>query len=170
MFGVCHGVGHMRDATLDRPGLQQVLVEVYPALIRFASVVAPREVAPEDLVHDALVAVLRRGSLSDLDDPVAYLRRSIVDLASNQRRRLGRGRRAAVRVGPAELSRSDNYPSDLAHLARLKPAERAVLYLHHVEGHTFESIAEQLHCRPSSVRQLATRARRALRTEIEETT
>lgn len=158
----------MSETAKPQSGDHAIVVAVYPILLRFAAVVAPRETPPEDLVHDAVVAVLRRGAMSELTDPAAYLRRSIVNLASNQRRRFGRGRRAAARAGPQELSRRDEYPSDLAHLAALKPAERAVLYLHHVEGHSFETIATQLSCRPSSVRQLASRARRALRTETQE--
>ena len=67
---------------------------LYPRLRRLAAVAAPLEVDPDDLVQDALVRVLRRGPLADLDDPGAYLAKVIVNLASNSRRGLGRRRRA----------------------------------------------------------------------------
>ena len=53
-----------------------------------------RRFEPDDLVQEALVSTLRKGSISDLDDPLAYLRKTIVNLASNQRRSLGRRRKA----------------------------------------------------------------------------
>lgn len=47
---------------------------------------------------------------------------------------------------------------------------RSVLYLHYVDGEPFETIARTLEIRPSTVRQIATRARRQLRTDEEEST
>lgn len=142
---------------------------LYPMLRRFAAVVAPPEVAPDDLVQDALVATLRRGSLSGLADPGAYLRRALVNLASNRRRSMGRGRRAMGRLtaGVAHDA-TDSYPSDLAYLAELSPLARAVLYLHHVDGLRMEEVATVLGMRASSVRQLATRARRQLKARVVE--
>lgn len=48
------------------------------------------DVEPDDLVQEALVRTLRKGPISDLDNPLAYLRTTIANLASNQRRSLGR--------------------------------------------------------------------------------
>ena len=101
---------------------ESLALELYPGLRRFAAVVAPAEVAPDDLVQEALVAVLRRGALSDLEDPGAYLRRTMLNLASNHRRRFGRARRALVRLRGGESAvAADAYPSDLADLTRLTP-------------------------------------------------
>jgi len=146
---------------------EALLLGLYPALRRFAAVVAPAEVAPDDLVHDALVLVLRRGPISDLAEPGAYLRRSMLNLASNHRRRLGRARHAVGRLRP-DVSAKDSYPSDLGHLAVLRPEARAVLYLQHVEGHSSESIARVLGLSDTAVRQIAVRARRDLRDHIEQ--
>ncbi|BAN03244.1 putative RNA polymerase ECF subfamily sigma factor [Ilumatobacter coccineus YM16-304] len=143
---------------------EALLVRSYPALRRYAAVAAPPEVAPDDLLHDAIVAVLRSGGFDGIEYPAAYVKRAMVNLASNERRRLGR-RRSAIRALSADVSGhdDDSYPSDLAHLAELSAKERVVLFAHYVDGDSFETIAQDLDLRPSSVRQIATRARRALR-------
>lgn len=143
------------------------VLRVYPELRRFAAVVAPPELAPDDLVHDALVAALRLRDITQLDDPGSYLRRSIVNLAANERRRLGRHRQAVQRLsaGRTDGAALDVYPSDLAHLSALSPIARAVLYLRHVEGHSFETIGELTSMRASTARKIAQRARHRLKTE-----
>ncbi len=146
---------------------EELLQRLYPSLRRFAAVVAPPEVAPDDLVQDALVAFLRRGSKRAVDDPAAYLRRTMVNLASNHRRRLGRTRRVIARlVVDVQEPALDRYPSDLAHLAVLRPAARAVLYLQHVDGMPTQSIADMLGLSDAAVRQIANRARKALRDQL----
>jgi DNA-directed RNA polymerase specialized sigma24 family protein len=60
------------------------LLRLYPRLRRFAAVVAPAEVGPDDLVQEALERLLSR----DIDDIVhieAYLRQTMVRLAANHR-------------------------------------------------------------------------------------
>ena len=78
---------------------RELVTELYPSLRRFAAVVAPAETDPDDLVQEALVRVLERRSLIELDTPSAYLRRSMYNLAANQRRSFARRRRAFARVG-----------------------------------------------------------------------
>ncbi|HWL41538.1 MAG TPA: sigma-70 family RNA polymerase sigma factor [Ilumatobacter sp.] len=162
----------VREPIADAEGASRhpdeaLLLRLYPSLRRFAAVVAPPEVAPDDLVHDALVLMLRRGPISSVAEPGAYLRRSMLNLASNHRRRLGRARHAADRLRP-DVSAVDSYPSDLDHLGVLRPEARAVLYMQHVEGRTSESIAQVLGLSDAAVRQIATRARRELRDHIEQ--
>jgi RNA polymerase sigma-70 factor (ECF subfamily) len=142
----------------------------YPALRRFAAVVAPPETDPDDLVQEAVSRVLRRGTLRGLDNPGAYLRRSIVNLAANERRRLGRWRRARARSQPpaADEARPAEYPSDVADLLRLPPATRAALWLVDVEGWSFDEVARLLGSTTDAVKARASRARRALRVTIDE--
>lgn len=145
---------------------EAVFAELYPRLRRLAAVAAPIEVDPDDLVQDALVRVLRRGSLSTLDDPGAYLARVIVNLASNSRRGLGRRRRAWSRHGAGSPEEAPSYPSDLAELERLGPDDRALLFLVDVEGWSFGDAAAALGCTESAARQRASRARRQLRLDL----
>lgn len=143
------------------------LAQLYGPLRRFAAVVGPPEVDPDDLVQEAFVQALRRGPLQDYDRVGAYLRRAIVNLASNQRRSLSRRRRALGRLARAE-GEAPHYPSDLAELTRLAPADRAVLYLAEVEGLPYEEIGEALACTTATARARAARARRRLRAALGE--
>jgi DNA-directed RNA polymerase specialized sigma24 family protein len=162
------GVRVIVDDDDDEETIQECLARLYPSMRRFAAVVAPREVAPDDLLHDALVALLRSAH-GQIDDPGAYLRRTMLNLASNHRRRFGRARRASDRLGAgAPDGATDHYPSDLGHLAALRPEARAVLYLRHVERLPLPLVAEELGLGYAATRQIAARARRALRQHIEQ--
>lgn len=146
-----------------------VLRELYPELRRFAAVVGPAEVGPDDLLHDAIVAVLRGGHLDRFDEPLRYLRRTIVNLAANHRRRFGR-RRAALRLvaDSTDGAAVDHYPTDLADLAALDPRQRAVLHLRVVEGLDYPTIAHELDISEANARQLVSRATKRLRLHLEE--
>ena len=143
------------------------IAALYPDLHRFACVVGPVEVDPDDLVQEAFVRTLRRGPLDQLEDAAAYLRRTIVHLAANHRRSLGRLRKAMPRL--ARIGEGMTmYPSDLDDLQRLAPEDRVVLYLVHVEGRPFADAAATLGCSEEAARARASRARRRLRAELAE--
>lgn len=148
---------------------EDLLRSLYAPLRAFAAVVGPREVAPDDLLHDAIVRTLRRGPLRDLDEPGPYLRRAILNEASNQRRRLGRRRAAFVRLaGGASSAARDAYPTDLSYLDRLDPRARAVVYLHDVDGYPYDHIAAELQLTEANTRQIASRARAQIRHHLQD--
>lgn len=147
---------------------REVFAGLYPSLRRFARVVGPREVDADDLVQEALVRTLRGHALSDLADPGAYLRRTITNLASNARRDLGRRRRAFGRLIERDETTPVGYPSDLDDLMRLRPLERAAVYLFAVEGQSHEQVAATLGCSVSAARTRVSRALRRLRAELSE--
>jgi RNA polymerase sigma-70 factor (ECF subfamily) len=136
---------------------------MYPALRRFAAVTAPSDLDPDDLLQEALVMVLRKGKLSELDHPAAYLRRTIINTAAGHYRRMGR-RREALRRYTASVPAvtTPDYPSDLTELLLLAPKERATLFLHEVEGYPFNEIARMLGCSEAAAKKRASRARRRL--------
>lgn len=142
--------------------------DIYPPLRRFAAVIAPPEVAPDDLVQEAVARALRKGPLIELDFPQAYLRRTIANLASNRRRSWSRQRAADARRGPVELTAVPDYPSDLADLTALSARERGALYLHEVEGCPFAEVAQQLGCSEAAARKAASRGRQRLAQLLEE--
>lgn len=151
---------HPLDGTLIR--------SLYPSLRRLAAVVAPAEVGPDDLLQEAFERYLAR-SPSGIDNPEAYMRRVIVHTASNHRRRLGRWRRRLQRLAPRSDDGSlDAYPSDVSFLELISPVERAVLFLHHVEGTGFRDIAAELDMTEAAAKQVAARARRRLRAHLNE--
>ena len=146
---------------------RDLVADLYPSLRRFASVVCPAEDNPNDLVQEALLRALRKGPLGDLDNPGAYLRRTIFNLASNRRRWLARQRKALTLMGPPPVERPV-YSWDVEELLTVPPKARAILYLRIIEGRPFEEIAGLLGCSQVSARATASRARRRLRSILEE--
>jgi DNA-directed RNA polymerase specialized sigma24 family protein len=139
---------------------------LYPSLRRIAAVAGSFDVEPDDLVQEALAQTLRRGPISDLDNPLAFLRKTIVNLASNQRRNLGRKRKAVGRLSTEE-SWSPSYPADIEAILDLPPRQRAILYLVEVEDVPYAEAAEQLGITTEAARMLANRARKRARAALE---
>lgn len=157
----------MELLTRTEPEEWQVVSEWYPSLRRFAAVAAPFDLEPDDLLQEALVAVLRRHRLTELDHPIAYIRKTILNAAAAHSRRMGRRRVAMRRYAASEASvATPAYPSDLTELYRLSPRERAALYLHEVEGYRFSEIASMLGCSETAAKKASSRARRRLAVEL----
>ena len=145
---------------------RELIAELYPALRRIAAVAGPIEVEPDDLVQEALVRTLSKRNLADLDKPLAYLRRTIVNLASNHRRSFARRRKAVARLTVDE-SWEPSYPADVEAILDLPPKHRAILYLVEVEGVPYAEAADQLGMTTVAARALASRARRKARLNVE---
>lgn len=167
----------MKGVTIDEPRVGdhpraeetegELFARLYPALRRFAAVAGPTDLEPDDLVQEAVARALRLRPLTELDEPLAYLRRTILNLARNQRRGLARSRSRLARVD-RDGARREEYSSDLADLDRLGPTARAVLFLVEVEGWTFAAAARQVGLSEPAARTTASRARRRLREAIEQ--
>jgi DNA-directed RNA polymerase specialized sigma24 family protein len=140
------------------------LKELYEPLRRFAAVIGRWDVDPDDLVQDAYTKVLMKDS-SQIQDLGPYLRRTIVNLATDERRRRGRGTAMLHRLG-ANHGSIDAYPSDLEDLLRLQPRVRALLFLVEVEGQQIADAAELVGMSHSNARVVLMRARRRLRSEL----
>lgn len=166
------GVGEIGDrgggpvSTGDRWDAERVqqLRELYEPLRRFAAVIGRYDVDPDDLVQDAFAKVLQRdpGGILDLGP---YLRRIIVNGATDERRRASRANGALRRIG-AGPDAADRYPSDLEDLMRLQPAVRALLYLVEIEGEPVADAAALVGMSHSGARVALMRARRRLRSDL----
>ncbi|MGH3118661.1 MAG: RNA polymerase sigma factor [Gaiellales bacterium] len=141
----------------------ELFQDLYPGLRRFAGAVAPLEIEPEDLVQEALTRLLGRGSLASVDDPGAYLRATMVRLASNHRRSLGRRRRFVNSLNRHAECPLDVYPSDVAFLEHLSIEDRAVVYLTVVESVPAGEIGHTLGWSAAKVRVRKHRALQRLR-------
>ena len=140
----------------------EIFEEHYRALRKFAAVVG-MHMDPDDLVQDALVATLQRRSLAELEHPLAYLKKAIVNRAINVHRRSTRLRNLLPMLR-SEVSHVDSYPSDLAPLAELDPVDRVIVFLADVEGQALDLIADDLGLSHAACRKRASRARAQLRT------
>jgi RNA polymerase sigma-70 factor (ECF subfamily) len=151
---------------MDREADGRALAATYPTLRRFAAVVGPPDVEPDDLVQEAFVRALRKG-LSEIDDLTAFLRRVVLNLSSTSRRSFARRQSALARLGPVTTSVELETPL-VTELSRLPADLRAVLWLAEVEGWRYAEIAELLGCSEDAARTRAARARRRLRLELTE--
>lgn len=134
--------------------------------VRWAvALVGDRGVA-EDLAQEALHAVGQR--LGRIDDPAAYLRRTVVNRCHSWHRSNGRTRRreAKARAGePTTYTAPTNEMLDA--LLALPYRQRAAVTLRYWADWTDDQIAESLGCAPATVRVLLHRGIDALRKEIE---
>jgi len=145
---------------------RELITSLYPFLRRIAAVAGSVDVEPDDLVQEALMRSLRKGPISELDNPLAFLRKTIVNLASNQRRSLGRKRKALGRLS-SEEGWSPSYPADIEAILDLPPRHRAILYLVEVEDVPYAEAAEQLGMTTVAARAMANRARKRARAALE---
>ena len=143
---------------------QEIFGRLYPGLRRFAAVVGAVEMDPDDLVQDVVARALVGGRLSRFDSPGAYLRRAIVNAASNDRRGVGRRGRALQRLrGGLVEGQLAQYPSDAVDITQLPASVRALIYLRVVEGLSYDDIASMLGVSAASARMTVSRSLAALR-------
>jgi RNA polymerase sigma-70 factor (ECF subfamily) len=150
----------------DASEVAAALRPLYNDLRRFAAIVGSIEVEPDDLVQEAVVRLLASGRWRAVDDIGAYLRRAIINVASNERRRLSRQRGAVARASD-DVVLVVTYPSDLAELGRLAPMTRALLCLVELEGAPISEAAKTVGCSEVAARARLSRARRRLRADLE---
>lgn len=144
---------------------REIIRLLYQPLRRYAGAVGPKEIDPDDLVQEAFLRTLRQGPLSTLDNPAAYLRKTIANLASNERRRLGRLRRAMPKLAVDDIA-EEIYISDLGDLMELPTRTRAVLFLNLVEGYSYKEVGQLVGCSEGAARKIASRGRRRLRRTV----
>lgn len=133
-------------------------------LVRFAYGLAGSRAAAEDLVSEALLGAI--GRWESIDNPVAYVRRSLVNRYLNERRRL-RTARAGVGGEPQPVGDLDagvvRHLDVAAAIARLRPIERAVILLRYLEDRSVAETARILDRPYGTVQRIAFEALRSLR-------
>ena len=149
---------------MDHDAARLRLAGAYPVVRRFAAVVGPPDVEPDDLVQDAFVAALTRG-LDEIDDLLAYLRRTILNLSASSRRTWVRRHASLSRLGPATTTEELQTPL-VSEIQRLPVPLRAALWLADVEGWSYAEVGDILGCSEEAARTRASRARRRLRLEL----
>lgn len=166
-------VGETEGPVSDRAGRSQVaaslteddFVVLYPSLHRYASAIADNDMDPADLVQEALVRYLRSAPQRRIDQPLAYLRQTILNLVISHRRTAARRSGSAADRG-SEDARSDSYPSDSESiLGRLAPVDRALLALTALDGLSAGDAARAVGVTPTAARARLSRAKRSLRTK-----
>jgi len=120
----------------------------------------------EDLSQDAFMKLWERWDrIEEIDDPTGYLFRVALNGFRMRRRRAAMAVRRAV---PLPESRDEFVEAEMRAdvrqlLMRLTPRQRAALLLVDLLGYRSEQAARILRVRPSTVRNLASQGRRALK-------
>ena len=148
------------------PGQVEALRAQYEPLRRFAAVIGRWDVEPDDLVQEAYAKVLCKRP-AEIRDLGPYLRRMVVNLATDERRRVGRAATFAPKLA-TDGSSTDSYPSDLSDLLGVPARVRALLYMVEVEGQQIGPAAEAVGMSSGNARVALLRARRRLRAELSE--
>ncbi len=138
-----------------------------PALLRFGHVLTGSPDEAEDLVQEALAKSMRRWQPSCPDDPLAYVRKVMVNTHVSRWRRWG----SRIQLGDVPEAAADDPALQRSHdrdalrraLARLPARQRAVLVLRYLEDMPDADIADVLGCQQATVRSLAARGLAALR-------
>jgi RNA polymerase sigma-70 factor (sigma-E family) len=138
---------------------------LWPRLVRLGRLLTGSQSAGEDVAQEAFLRFLRQDR--DVDNPEAYLRRSVVNLAVNTHRRERRERDLLQRYERPDPVVRDAPPDALWPLViRLPARQRAVLVLRYYEDLPEREIAQLVGCRPGTVKSLASRALATLRKDL----
>jgi RNA polymerase sigma-70 factor (sigma-E family) len=161
------------ESSLERNPLGDLYVRHAPEGIRLAFLLTGDRALAEDLVQEAFARLV--GRLRHLRDPGAfgaYLRRTIVNLATShfRRRRVERAylERSAM-AAEAETNPNEELDATMHEaLLRLPERQRAAIVLRFYEDLSDVQTAEILRCSPGTVRSLVSRGMKTLRSELEE--
>ncbi|UGQ14103.1 SigE family RNA polymerase sigma factor [Yinghuangia sp. ASG 101] len=169
----------MPAATSPPPPEQGDITALYHAhrleLVRLAALLTDDRETAEDVVQDAFTAAYqRRGpALAGVDDPLRYLRRSVVNGARSVLRRRRTARMwVPPHLPPAPSPEEDAIRAEEDHRLRaaidaLRPRQREVLVLRYYAGLTEADIARTLGMAQGTVKSTANRALKSLHRMLE---
>jgi RNA polymerase sigma-70 factor (sigma-E family) len=147
----------------DESGFDDLYRSERDRLVRLAFLLTGSQAAAEDLVQDVFLRTRTR--LDRLDEPAAYLHRSVTNACwswHRRRRREDQYRpdRPVVVAGTSDVEMWDA-------LARLAPRRRQVLVMRYYLDYSEAQIAEAIGCRAGTVKSTAHRALADLRRMLE---
>ncbi len=119
------------DTDTAPPGFEETYTEHRLALVRLAFLMCGSRDFSEDLVQSVFTSAHPRWH--EIDNHVAYLRRSVVNLAKDGQRQHFRRLRLAPPLQPAPVTSMPELDETWALILRLPSAQRAVVVLHYYE-------------------------------------
>lgn len=144
----------------ETPVLEETYRELRLPLLRLAFLLTGSRETAEDVVQSAFASAHPRWQR--IDDPAAYLRRSVVNLAKDGQRREFR-RRLLQRPEPEAVTAIPEIDETWALVRRLPATQRAVVVLHYYEDLPLVEIGQLLDRPASTVRSDLRRALARLR-------
>lgn len=161
-----------RDVSVDRVPTSvaenwQATYATHAVRLTRLAVLLVGEADAHDLVTDSVWRAVTSRHWSRVENPGAYLTRSLVNLAEDRRRQANRRRRerAASPAGVIEQSDDDVERTVIvaAALAELSPSQLAVVFLHYWDDLTLDETAAELGLHPGTARTHLDRAKQRLR-------
>ncbi len=146
------------DGAGDFTGLYE---REFTSAVRLAYLLCSNQETARDITQDAFAALHRKWT--SVEDPRAYLRRSIVN-GSNSWLRKRRTRDRTTLPVPDDVVQDADELSDV--VSRLPGRQRAAIVLRYHHQCTHDEIADALGCRPGTVGSLLSRALTQLREEL----
>ncbi|MFB9853968.1 SigE family RNA polymerase sigma factor [Micromonospora andamanensis] len=158
----------MAGLPVDYEGYREYVAARLDPLRRTAYLLCGDWHTADDLVSTALVKLLRHWRrVSAMDNPDAYVRRTLLRVWLDERRRPWRREDAWSEVPDRAVNPAVEGTADrlaiLALLAELPPRRRAVLVLRYFCDLSVEETARELGCTPGTVKSQAARAIETLR-------
>ena len=147
---------------MDEKLVEYAMDKFGDTVLRVAASVTGNRTDADDVFCDVFFALYKQYGFSSDNHLKAWLIRVTANMAKNVRKAARRQRRAELNES-VEAPETESGNETLDALQRLKPKERAVIYLHYYEGYVFGEIAGMLGVREGSVRSIAARARESLR-------
>jgi RNA polymerase sigma-70 factor (sigma-E family) len=145
--------------------LEQLFIERYAAMVRLAHLLTGSNAVAEDLVQDSFARVQR--AWGRIDDPVPYLRMTVVNATRSWHRSRRREQRRLRAVGTGDVEIDLGARELLDAVVRLPMGQRTALVLRFYEGLSEAQIAQAMDCRPGTVKSHVSRGLAALREVIE---
>ncbi|HWD81607.1 MAG TPA: SigE family RNA polymerase sigma factor [Kribbella sp.] len=157
---------------METPDFDDWVTQRGAALLRFAYLVTRDHSRAEEAVQDALIAAYSRWTrICRVQDPEAYVRRSIVNADISRWRRFFRRETPSLDTVPATATPDPavaqaEHDAVWALCATLPAKQRAAVVLRYYEDLPDAEIALILDCSPATVRSQIHRALASLRTTI----
>jgi len=153
---------------------EQFFNDSYRRTLRLAYAVTGDRGHAEDIVQEAFAGAHRRwASVAMYDDPQAWVRRLVLNKAASRWKRIGREARALARFGARAAAPDIDLPPRSAQfwstVASLPARQAAAVALFYVEDLSIVDVAQELGCSVGTVKTHLSRARQALRAQLERT-
>jgi RNA polymerase sigma factor (sigma-70 family) len=153
-------VTDVRSSQSQTPLLEEIYLAQRLRLLRLAFLLTGSRETAEDVVQSAFASA--QDSWHRIDDPPAYLRRSVVNLAKDGQRREFRHRRL-LRPQPEPVTSIPEIDETWTLVRQLPATQRAVVVLHYYEDLPLVDIGHLLDRHASTVRSDLRRALALLR-------
>jgi RNA polymerase sigma factor (sigma-70 family) len=159
-------VGFVPEGSVEEEGLVGLYQAQYARLVALAWLLVGSTPAAEDVVQESFIGI--GSAWSRVDDPVAYLRTTVINGCRKAQRRAGR-ERIGLPFHHGSWTVDDDRDELLEVLDRLTAAQRAAVVMRYYLDLPTGEIAEVLGCREGTVRSHLRRGLAKLKDVLDDT-